>query len=149
MAYGKRSSLKYVRISHLRLHAGYNKVNKSDEKNAGDERYSRVPIMSRLEVKYLFNEQLLLEVDLKLENRIELLVPDEKLEKNYEGFDYQLRLDGKIGKGWLAGISFGRAQEKRWQDSTESPDYIDQLMGLNGFEIYAGVELTENDYLTF
>ncbi|MFC1479406.1 hypothetical protein ACFL6F_02310 [Planctomycetota bacterium] len=149
LSYGERSSLAYIRLSYLELHASFNDINKRDDKLTGEERYFNTPVMYRFETKYLIKDKVLIECDLKYETHIGLSVPDEDTEKNYKGFDYLARVDWNINDKWLAGISFRTTQEKRWHDSTVSSDYIDQIMKLDGLDIYGGVKLTPKDHLTF
>ncbi|MFC1582204.1 hypothetical protein ACFL4W_01570 [Planctomycetota bacterium] len=148
LAYGRRASLKYIRLSHLRFDAGFNDIIKKDEKVSGDEKYRSEPGMSRAEIKCLFDSGILIELDLKKEQHIELRVPGENADKNYEGFNYFARMDWRIDERWLAGISGHLFQEERWLQSMVSTDFTDQIIDHDGLDIYAAVQLDENNYLT-
>jgi len=146
---GKRSRFEYIRLSYLKLHAGFNDMNKRDENLSGNERYFKEPAMYRFETLYRIREKILVELDLKYEPALGLSVPDENTKQNFKGYDYFARLDWKINNKWLAGVSYRTVKENRWHDSTVSSDYTDQVMVLDGIEIYGGIHLTAKDHLSF
>lgn len=149
LSHGKRSGFEYMRLSYLRIHAGFNELNKRDEKLSGNERYVDEPVLYRFEAKYKIRERLLVECDLAYEPDAGLSVPDENAEKTYTGYDYFVRFDWIIDSRWLAGVSYRTVRQERGFESAAGPDYTVQVMSLDSLDIYAGARLTDRDHLAF
>lgn len=142
-SYGRRHDYSYLRLSHLKQFALYN------EQSEGSESFARQPTLQRLEGRYLFGEQLLVQVDLHREPLTELHSPAEAKKESYRGGKISLNVDWLASEG-VIGFNYDRNFETRQLQNDKptvlSPN-LEQTLRWGWFDLFMGWRMGNGGWL--
>lgn len=147
---GSRQSMNQIHFSRLSQNDLYNEKNVNDDRNAADTEYIQIPILHRIQARYLLNQQLLLNLDLKQEEPTRFLNKTEKRYKSFKGRDYKILADWINPAGWRIGLSSRLDHEERWHQKKGATgiNLRYQTLLLNWVDLYHSFDFSDDDFIT-
>lgn len=138
----------YIKLSRIYQDELFNEKNVEDDKNSSQDKYITLPVFNRFQLK-IDEEELFLQIDLKLVEPTEYFSHAENTYKNFSQKDVELELHWKYQMNKLVGTSIRYKNDDRFQKSgNQSTILKEQVLQLGNLDFFHHNQFTDLDFLT-